>query len=117
MSDSDVGDLICLVTRLEGHLHARQQHPDFEYACAVIGRKSAENPLDKLDGDDWQPNPWVDSRYLELADKLSRGERLPEPTVGAGCNWFRHDYTEDHYYYRHKDPMSRPAPPKGATSC
>jgi len=68
------------VARLTKHLHDQENwapvragsgHPDFEYQTVEIGRKSGEDPEDKLEGDGWEVNgddhdSWNRGDYTEL---------------------------------------------------
>lgn len=75
------------VARLTNHLHSQMSahaptrwrgHPDWDYQIVEIGRKSSEDPTDKLEGEGWEPN-------------------------GEGHDsWERFDYTEDHHFRRRK---------------
>ena len=75
------------VERLTKHLHNQMNivgysgllgHPDYEYTRVIIGRKTGENPEDKLKGDGWELN----------------GEDHD--------SWTRLEYTEEFYYRRLK---------------
>ena len=74
------------IKRLEDALHERECHPDYEYFTVETGRKSGEDPCDKLDGDGWEDNIYGDDFH--------------------SC-WERFDYTEDHYFRRKKAVMGR----------
>ena len=74
------------IDRLTKHLHdqmnstaaGRHGHPDYEYVTVMIGRKTGEDPEDKLIGKNWELN-------------------------GEGHDsWTRHEYTEFYYFRRLK---------------
>lgn len=59
-------------------LHARCEHPDYEYETTIAPRKSDDTPVPY--GDGWEPN-------------LS---------LGHGRGWERFDYIEESYWMRRK---------------
>lgn len=77
------------IARLTEHLHNQlnsaerflRGHPDYEYMTIETGRKTCEDPTERLEGDGWEPN-------------------------GEGHDsWERFDYTEDHHYRRLKPEL------------
>lgn len=79
--------LVNLVERYANHLHAERAHPDYEYCTTVTGRKTSENPRDKLVGDGWEPN----NSCTYMVD----GEVIDD-------SWERFDYHEEYYWRRKK---------------
>lgn len=87
----DLGDdhLAAEVDRLTKWLHDQRNvvyshrgHPDYEYDAVQTGRKSGEDPEDKLVGEGWEDNFVGDENHHD--------------------SWERFDYTESHHFRRRK---------------